>query len=218
LAQPAEWYIVDLTRAVATLDEVDLEPRVPGRRAFVLSVEPVPSPLLVRENDGNLTLFLRSGSSSESAAGVKALAWNRLASRERLLSGIYTEFRTMVHQVRIAHGYNVRTGAGLPARLPLLVRSMEDGSFYRLLSESDIGELLGRRSTSRTGDTQGYLSRFLELEDVVRTTREGAVGRFHTADTAQREHWVIQQLSDAHRQLEFDLEAFRVWMVTQRLL
>jgi Putative DNA-binding domain len=218
LAQPSEWYVVNLNEAVGSVTAVDLSPRVAGRRAFVLEIEPSPLPALVREEDGRLILYLRDGSSSVAADAVTALTWNRRASRERLLLEIFIEFRTMVRQVKIAHGYQIRLGSGFSSRLPRLVRAMEDGTLYRLLSEKDLDELLGRRTPMQAGDVNGFLSRFLDLEGEVfrawRTVEGFSKEKLHHLNEQQ----VVQQLSNSHRILEQDLEAFRIWLVNQKIL
>jgi Putative DNA-binding domain len=215
LAQPGSWYVVSLLRPTRYLTEVDLSAVSAGRRAFVLEIVPLSQPSLVREDDGSLALYLRSGSSSVKAAAFRALEWSRESSRERLLLGIYREFQTMVKQVRIAYGYDIRLAAGIHPRLPLLVRALQDGSFYELLSDEDIRALLGQRTASQSGDTGGFLSNYLELEDKVERVRERQA-RNVAADRLERT--VIQELSNAHTMLESDVREFRGWLVGQRLL
>lgn len=218
LAQPSDWYVVNLNQPVASVTAVDLSPRAPGRRAYVLEIEPSPLAAVMRESDGRLALWLRDGSSTQEADGVTALQWNRRSSRERLLLEIFLEFRVMVHQVRIAHGIEIRTGSGFASRLPRLMRSMEDGSLYRLLSESDLDKLLGRRTTSRAGDVAGFLSRFLELEELVFRTWRTVEGFSRTTIHHLNEQQVVQQLSHTHATLEQDVESFRQWLVSEHVL
>jgi hypothetical protein len=215
LAQPGSWYVTSLLRPTRYLTEVDLGQSHEGRRAFVLEVQPLGLPSFVREDDGSLSLYLRSGGSSIRAGGFDAMEWSREVSRERLLLGIFREFETMVRQVRIAVGYDIRVTAGIQPRLPFLVRSLQDGSFYELLSDDDIKSLLGRRTTSQSGDTGGFLSRFLELEDQVWRVRER---QSHNVAAYNVDAMTIQELSNAHRTLEEDARAFRTWLVNQRLI
>ena len=105
--------------------------------------------------------------------------------------------------------------AGISPRLPYLVRSLEDGSFYELLSEEDIVKLLGRRTTNQSGDAAGFLSRFLELEDRVWRVRE-IVSR--SARPHEVESLTVQQMSNDHQMIEQDLDGFRDWLVRARLL
>jgi DNA-dependent RNA polymerase auxiliary subunit epsilon len=215
LAQPGSWYVVSLLRPTRYVTEVELSTPRPGRRAFVLEVQPLGLPSFVREDDGSLSLYLRSGGSSIRVGGFEAMEWSRETSRERLLLGIFREFQTMVRQVRIAVGYDIRVTAGIQPRLPYLVRALQDGSFYELLSDDDIKAVMGQRTTNQSGDTGGFLSRFLDLEDKVWRIRE----RQSRNDAAYNvEAMTIQELSSAHLQLEQDVEAFRLWLVNQRLL
>jgi hypothetical protein len=215
LAQPGIWYLVDLLQPVRHVTAVALEGTASGRRAFILEVVPVALPALVREDDGTLALYLRSGGSSTKASGFRALEWNRVATRERLLLTIFREFDTMVHQVRIAVGYDIRVTAGISPRLPYLVRSLEDGTFYNLLTNRDIEAILGRRTPDLTSNTPGFLSRFLELEDRVWQIRERQARYVapHLVDDR-----AIGELSNEHRMLEQGVTEFRRWLVGERVL
>jgi len=215
LARPGTWYIVSLLQPTRYVTEVELtSPRL-GRRVFVLEVSPSGIPAFVREDDVSLSLFLRSGGSSVRASSFEALEWSREVARERLLLGIFREFETMVRQVRIAHGYQMRVSAGIQPRLPLLVRSLQNGSFYELLSDDDIRALLGRRTTTGTGDSGGYLSGFLDLEEQVSRARYLVA---KDVEAPAVEGATIQQLSHVHQMLEQDVSSFRIWLVNQHLL
>jgi len=215
LAQPGPWYVSSLLRPTHYVTEVKLITPNQGRRAFVLEIQPLGLPSFVREDDGCLSLYLRSGGSSVRAGGFEAMEWSREASRERLLLGIFHEFETMVQQVRIAVGYEIRVTAGIQPRLPFLVRALQDGSFYELLPHDDIKALMGQRTTSRSGDTGGFLSRFLDLEDQVWRVRERQARNVPAYNV---EAMTIQELSNAHQMLEDNVREFREWLANQHLL
>lgn len=206
-------FLIDLNQTVGFLTAV---PASGSTTAYVLEVSPSPLAALVLEpGGGEASIHVRRSASSVKLDGVGALRWSRELSRERLLLAIFREFRTMVQQVRIAVNHDLRVDSGFLPRLPLLGRSLENGSFYDLLSEADIKELLGRRTSSQQGDTSGHLSRYLDLPGMVELTRSRVVSPFaHHGD----ERAVVEQLQDLPRQLELDVEGFRLWLVQQRIL
>jgi hypothetical protein len=214
LAPPGDWYVVDLRTVIGPPIPVSLT--AAGRWAYVLEVAPSAVPVAVLEADSSLAIWAREGSSTVKLTGFSALRWSREASRERLLLGIYLEFRTMVRQIRISVNYDLRLGTGIWPRLPYLVRSLEDGSFYRLLSESDISKLLGRRSASGQGDESGCLARFLDLEERVALTQQRIASNGRPVHEVIRE--TIAELQDYPRQLEMDLEGLRQWLVGQHIM
>lgn len=214
-AQPGPWYVVNLLQPVASVTEVPLAGSTMMPRAFVLEVVQLSMPALVKDDDASLALYLRSGGSTIRADGYRAMEWSRTTSRARLLLGIFREFEIMVHQIRIAVNYDLRVTSGISPRLPFFVRSLEDGRFYDLLSEGDVKQLLGRRTTSQSGDSQGFLSRFLELEDRFWRVRER---QSRTVAPHSVDSMTVQELSNDHRMIEQDVDAFRGWLVQERIL
>jgi Putative DNA-binding domain len=216
LAQPGDWYWVDLRPPVSQVLTIPVPGKDPARFVHVVDVVPSALPVLVREDDTTLALYARQGTTSVRLDGFPALRWQREATRARLLLTLFLEFRTMVRQVRIAHGYDLRLGAGISPRLPHLVRSQEDGSFYRLLSEEDIKALLGQRTPGRTGDTDGFLSGLLDLEEKAWKARE----RIRESGTGSYQATVAttNELSTVPGQLESNVTAFRSWLVQQGIL
>jgi hypothetical protein len=215
-AQPGPWYIVNLQQPVDEVVPVEGAPLGLGDRCLVLHVRRMGVPVFAREYDGRLSLYLRSGSSSVRAAPFEALEHVRQNSRERLLLGIFRELETMVAQIRIAPNYDLRTTAGVFPSLPFFTKSLEDGRFYELLTDTDIVALLGRRSSGQSGDTTGgSLTRFLDLDALVARVRErhALVRQPHEVD-----RFTISELNNQHQMLEQDVAGFRAWLVQQRLL
>jgi hypothetical protein len=214
-APPGDWYVVNLNIAVQWITPIQLAGPDAQRRAFVMDVASLAIPAFVLDDDRKLVLYLRTGSNSVRASSRDALEWNRRSTRAKLLLTILHEFETMVRQVRIGSGWDIRVGAGIDPRLPFLVRSLEDGTFYNYLSDNDIVTLLGRRTPSQQGDSQGFLNRFLDLAEQVNRTYARVRELSLPGNVDQN---VVSQLSTYPGMLEQDLTAFRQWLIGQRIL
>lgn len=216
-APPEPWYVVDLLRAVQDITPVPVG-EDSGKTVFVLDVVPLPLPTFVREESGGLVLYLRSGSSSVRASSIEALRWNRQSTRARLLLTIYREFEVMVRQVRLMHGYPIRTSWGIPPRLPFLARALEEGTFYTYLEPDDIRKLLGTRGQGPNPVENGFLTSFLDLEADVARARESVARWGGTATPWEREQQALNQLTIHADLLDGDLARFRDWLGMQGVI
>lgn len=215
---PSEpWYVVNLLRAVQSITPVMVEEPA-GRIVFVLDVVSLPLPTFVREQSDELILYLRSGSSSVKASTIEGLRWNRRTNRARLLLTIYREFEVMVRQVRLIHGYPIRTSWGIPPRLPFLARALEDGTFYTYLDPDDIRKLLGTRDQGPNRVENGFLTSFLDLEADVTRAREVVATWGKTINPWERDQQALAQITISSGLLDGDMSRFKSWLVEQGIL
>lgn len=136
-APRSEWFESNLRNVVKFLTQVSLNRE--GMSVFILEVIPIGVPIGVLEQ-GKLELYVREGESTKHKNSFEALTWNRMASREKILRNCYVEFVTIVQRL-----INVipQGSLGMGIKFPFLEKCMEDGTFYRDLTNKDRAILLG---------------------------------------------------------------------------
>ena len=140
-APPGEWYVVDLTRAVFRIVPVPVGVASPRRFVYVLEIVRVGLPVFVFEKPATLSLYLRHADSTELANSFHALAWSRDLTREEILRTCYLELKTLS---RVVTEMFAGMAMGLGLNLPYMTKRLEDGTFYRYLTDEDITFILGR--------------------------------------------------------------------------
>ena len=133
-------------------------------------------------------MYIRQWESSIRAGAFRALDWSRHLTREEILVTVYEELKTLSDVIGGAYpGLAVDLGMSLP----YFTKRLEDGSFYRYLTDEDKLTILGKAQED-TGYIGGVVQEIFEARrwyrSELRATGEVAAGdmsiRLH--DTRQR--------------------------------
>ena len=153
---PGEWYVVDLNQSVRRIIPVPLGRK--DSRIFVLEIVRTGQPAFVLLEGGELAMYIREGESSVKAGSLRALECSRHLSREEILVTLYEELKTLSD---VIGGMFPGLAVDLGMSLPYLMKRLEDGSFYRLLTAEDKLIILGK-AQGDTGYTGGVLQEVFE--------------------------------------------------------
>lgn len=201
-AHPGVWYVVDLTLVVRRVMPVPLGSV--GTFVYVLEVRSLGLPVFLREETNELSLYLREGESSVKADGFKALEWSRKLTREEILRTCYLELKTLS---RTVGEMNVGLSVGLGLTLPYLSSRLEDGTFYRMLSDEDTMFMLRRSKGS--GYEGGILQDLFEVRHRLQQIIERGMHTITQSDESKR------ILGDASERLSRSVESFRNYLLRQ---
>ena len=172
-APASDWYVVDLTRAVRHVLTIPVGSPSSLRFVYVLEVTRLGLPLFVQEESNELSLYLRQGESSIRADSFRALEWSRDVTREEILKTCYLELKTLS---RVVTEMYAGMAMGLGLTLPYLTKRLEDGTFYRYLTEEDIIFILGRARDS-SGYEGGIVRSVFETRHELDVTRRQGMNR-----------------------------------------
>jgi hypothetical protein len=137
-APRSEFFVTDLNECVRTgIQSISLEG---GGEVLVVEVVEQAIPVYVLAPAEVLELYVRRGASSPRLGAFGALGWYRDRRRATMLREIFREFDLMSQQVRVDVGF----ATGVSPVLPYFQRSLEDGSFYAILTNADRDALVGR--------------------------------------------------------------------------
>ena len=201
-AYPGDWYVVDLTLVVGRVISVALGSL--GGFVYVLEVRPPGLPVFVEEETKELSLYLRHGESSVKADAFKALEWGRKLTREEILRTCYLELKTLS---RTVGEMNVGLAVGLGLTLPYLSSRLEDGTFYRMLTDEDTMFMLGRSKGS--GYEGGILQHLFEGRHRLQQILERGMHSVTQYDESKR------ILGTASELLLRSVESFRNYVLRQ---
>ncbi len=203
-AHPGVWYVVDLTLPVSSIMPIPLEPT--RGFAYVLEVTPVGLPVFLREESGELSLYLREGESSVKANSFRALEWSRNLTREQILRTCSLELKTLS---RTVGEMNVGLSADLGLTLPYLSSRLEDGTFYRYLTDEDAIFILGR---SKGGGYEGGV-----VQDLFEARHRVQQVLSRDIVSAASYEEVRNILRNANEQLSHRAESFRNYLKRQNI-
>jgi len=209
LTQPdsprSPWHVADLTMTVR-MPFYEIPIGSDGRRVFILTVRDPGIPALFWSDERQLELYERRGRSQARLSGPQALDWTRRKSRSRMLLRCYKEFDTLSRRLDFQMMYPTDFAMGLP----YLLQSMNDGTFYEVLTDEDRESLLGRASPSG-GGTRGFLGDFLELGQRVRRVQ----ARLDGQGRPRGELWRESEFSNIFWDLQSRRKEFRAYLSTQ---
>jgi len=201
-AQPGVWYVVDLTFVVRRLMPVALSSV--GEFLYALEISPPGLPVFLKEETKELSLYLRQGESSVKADAFKALEWNRKLTREEILRTCYMELKTLS---RTVGEMSVGLSVGLGLSLPYFSSRLEDGTFYRLLTDEDTMFLLGQSKGS--GYQGGVLQDLFETRHQLQQILERGM---HTRTQYDESRTILGNASET---LSRRVESFRNYLLRQ---